>query len=423
MKKNISAIILAAGKGERMKSSLPKVLHPLCSRPMFGYVLDLVKDLKIKGAVAVLGFKQEQVRSVLTPGIKAVVQKRLIGTADAVKQALPALRLRGTGAVLILYADMPLLKKESIDKLVKYHLENNLDATILTAKVDKPVGYGRVLRDKYASICGIVEEKDADDFQKEIKEINTGIICFKKERLAAAIGKIRLNRRKKEYYLTDAIEILYKQGCLVDSVAIGDVNEAIGVNDRLDLARADRIMRSRINELLMKEGVAIIDPASAFISYGVKIGRDSVIYPFTVIERGVRIGKRCSVGPFIHLREGTQIADDVTVGNFLEVVRSRISAKTLIKHFSYIGDSRIGKSVNIGAGTVTANFDGRKKNISVIKDGAFIGSDTVLVAPAKIGRDAVTGAGSVVTKGKAVPDRAVVAGVPAKPILRKNKRR
>jgi len=420
MKKNVAAIILAAGKGKRMKSALPKVLHPLCARPMFSYVLDLARGLKIKDVVAVLGFKHERVRPFLTSGVKAIIQKQLLGTADAVRQALPALP-SGIKTILILYGDIPLLKKESIEKLLKYHLENNPDATILTARVEKPSGYGRILRDKYYSIRGILEEKDADDFQKEIKEINTGIICFKKERLSAAIRQIRLNPRKKEYYLTDAIEILYKQGCLVDSVNITDIDEAMGINSRIDLARADRIMRRRINERLMKGGVDIIDPDSTFIGYGVKIGRDTVIYPFTVIERGVKIGKRCFVGPFIHLREGTNLADEVTAGNFLEVVRSRISAKTLIKHFSYVGDSRIGKAVNIGAGTVTANFDGKNKNITVIKDGAFIGSDTILVAPVNIGRQAVTGAGSVVTRGQKVCDGGIVAGVPARLIKKTDK--
>lgn len=416
MKKNIACIILAAGKGERMKSSIPKVLHPICARPMLGYVLDLVKNLKINKVVVVLGHKHKLVRKLLEPGIKVVIQKRLIGTADAVKETLTFLK-NFKGTLLVLYADNPLLKKETIKKLLKHHIENKLDATLLTAKIDKPGGYGRVLRDKYSSICGIVEEKDADDFQKDIKEINTGIVCFNKDRLFDALKYIRPDNRKKEYYLTDTINILYKKGCFIDSVRIADIDEALGINSRLDLAKACKIMQRRINEELMKEGITIVDPDSTFISYGTEIGQDTAIYPFTVIEKDVRIGKCCFIGPFVHLREGTRLKDDVVVGNFLEIVRSRLASKTLAKHFGYIGDSRIGRLVNIGAGTVTANFDGRKKNITVIKDRAFIGSDTVLVAPVKIGKRAVTGAGSVVIKN--VVDGKTVVGVPAKPLKNK----
>jgi bifunctional UDP-N-acetylglucosamine pyrophosphorylase/glucosamine-1-phosphate N-acetyltransferase len=411
MNKNIAVIILAAGRGERMKSGIPKVLHPICGRPMLGYVLDLVSALKVKNTIAVLGHRHTEVRKFLKTGIKPIVQKRLLGTADAVKGALPLLR-NFKGTVLVLYADNPLLKKETINRLLKYHIGNNSAATLLVAKVDEPAGYGRVLRDKYSSICGIAEEKDADDFQKEIKEINTGIMCFNKDSLAAALKYVRPDNRKKEYYLTDIIGILYKRGGLVEALRIPDASEALGINSRADLARANGIMRQRINEEFMRQGITIVDPGSTFIGYGTRIGRDSVIYPFTVIERGVRIGRRCIIGPFAHLREGTELKDEVVVGNFVETVRSTLGVKTLAKHFCYLGDSRIGKLVNIGAGSVTANFDGRKKNTTVIRDRAFIGSDTVLVAPLKIGKGAVTGAGSAVLKN--VRDKTIVAGVPAR---------
>jgi bifunctional UDP-N-acetylglucosamine pyrophosphorylase/glucosamine-1-phosphate N-acetyltransferase len=416
MNKNIACIILAAGKGERMKSDRPKVLHPICGRPMLGYALDLVRGLKFNKVIAVLGHQHGEIRKFLRPGIKVVIQKRLLGTADAVKIAQTALgNFRGT--ILVLYADNPLLKKETIKKLLEYHRENNLDATLLTAKLEKPQGYGRILRDKYSSICGIAEEKDADDYEKDIKEVNTGIICFNKDRLYAALKYVKPNNRKKEYYLTDLINIFYKKGYAIDGVAITDIDEALGINSRKDLARANKIMQRRINEELMQEGVSIIDPDSTFISYGTKIGQDTVIYPFTVIESGVKIGRRCLVGPFAHLREGTVIEDDVVAGNFLEIVRSRISSKTLAKHFGYLGDARIGYLVNIGAGTVTANFDGRKKNITVIKDKSFIGSDTVLVAPVEIGKGAITGAGAVVLRD--VADKSTVVGVPARPLKTK----
>ncbi|MBU3958511.1 MAG: NTP transferase domain-containing protein [Candidatus Omnitrophica bacterium] len=398
-----------------MKSAIPKVLYPICGRPMLGYVLDLVKDLKINRVIVVLGHKHKEVKKLLEPGVRVVIQKRLRGTADALKETLPLLRnFRGT--VLVLYADNPLLKKDTIKKLLGYHIENNLDATLLTAQVDKASGYGRILRDKYAGICGIIEEKDANDFQKEIKEINTGIMCFNKDGLFDALKYVRADNRKKEYYLTDAIGIIYKNGGLIDGIKVSDTREVLGINSRVDLASASRIMQQRINEGLMERGITIIDPQTTFIGYGVRIGRDTTIYPFTVIERDVKIGRHCVLGPFVHLRAGTRLKDNVTAGNFLEIVRSRVSAKTMIKHFGYLGDSRIGRQVNIGAGTVTANFDGKKKNVTVIGDKAFIGSDTILVAPVKIGKAAQTGAGSVVVRHKNVPARSVVVGVPAKPI-------
>ncbi len=415
MKKEIAVIILAAGKSTRMKSELPKVLHKLCGRPMLGYVLDLVATLKPKQAVAVLGYKQELVREFIPKGIKIAIQKKLIGTADAVKTGLEALKgFKGT--VLILYGDNPLLKKETLKKLLDYHLENNVDATLLTATLKKPAGYGRIMRDKYSSICGIVEEKDADEVQKDIKEINTGIMAFKKEKLLANLGLIRPNNRKKEYYLTDIIEILAKKNFLVDGVKVQDAQEALGINTRAELAAANRLMQKTINDKLMQDGVTIIDPPSTFINFGTKIGKDTVIYPFTVIERDVKIGKRCFLGPFAHLREGVRLGDDVTAGNFIEMVRSRVGNKTFVKHFSYLGDSSVGANVNIGAGTVTANFDGKNKNYTLIKDNVNIGSDTVIVAPVKIGKFAITGAGAVVTRD--IPDKAVVVGVPAR-ILRK----
>jgi len=417
MKNDIAVIILAAGKSTRMKSKMPKVLHNLCGRPMLGYLLDLVASLKPKQVVAVLGYKQELVRKVIPKGIKIAIQRKLIGTADAVKVGLSALKgFRGT--ILVLYGDNPLLKKDTLKKLLDYHIKNNVDATLLSAQLNKPSGYGRIIRDKYFSICGIVEEKDADEVQKDIKEINTGIMVFKKESLAANLKYIRAANRKKEYYLTDVIGILAGKDYLVDAVKAEDAGEALGINTRVELAKANYIMRRRINDKFMRDGVTIVDPDSTFINFGTKIGMDTVIYPFTVIERDVKIGKRCLVGPFAHLREAVRLGNNVTAGNFIEMVRAKIGAKTFVKHFSYIGDSSVGASVNIGAGTVTANFDGLKKNYTIIKDKVNIGSDTVIVAPVRIGKSATTGAGSVITKN--IPDNTVVAGVPAR-ILRKKR--
>lgn len=420
MKKNIVVIILAAGKGERMKSGLAKVMHPVCARPMLGYVFDLIQGLKAEETVVVLGHKHEEVSRIVPKGIKVAIQKELKGTADAVKQALRPLR-NFKGAILVLYGDNPLLTKETINKLLKHHIDSNPAATLLTAVVDKPAGYGRILRDKYSSLCGIAEEKESDEFQKEIKEINTGIACFNKDDLSFALSRIKPNNRKKEYYLTDAVEILYKNGRLIESVNLSMAEEALGVNSRVDLAKANKIMQKRINKIFMEAGVTLVSPASTHIAYGAKIGRDTVIYPFTVIEKDVKIGKHCSVGPFAHLREGTRLEDDVLAGNFLEITRSKLGSKTLIKHFAYIGDANIGRRANVGAGTVTANFDGKSKSKVVIQDDAFIGSDTVLIAPVKVGKKAKTGAGSVVIKNNNIPAGKIVAGVPAKLITLKKR--
>jgi len=421
MDKKIAVIILAAGKGKRMKSDIPKVLHPVCGRPMIGYIMDLVKGLKPSKTVVVLGHKYQMVRENLDSGVQTVIQKELNGTGGAVKQALPLLK-SFHGTVLVLYADNPLLKKETIDKLLKYHRENNLDASLLTATVDNPEGYGRIIRDKYFNISSIVEEKDADEVQKDIKEINTGIVCFDKDKLSAAVKYLKPNNRKKEYYLTDIISIFYKKGYFIGNLALKDMAEAMGINSRKELAAANEVMQGRINEYFMNRGVTIVDPRSCFINYGTKIGIDTIIYPFTIIEKNVKIGKNCCIGPFAHLREGSCLNNKVSVGNFLEIVRSRLGSKTLAKHFGYIGDSKIGRSVNIGAGTVIANFNGRDKNMAIIEDNAFIGSDTVLISPVKIGRNAKTGAGSVVTKNMNVADNGIVAGVPARPLMRRQKK-
>jgi bifunctional UDP-N-acetylglucosamine pyrophosphorylase / glucosamine-1-phosphate N-acetyltransferase len=314
-KQNIAAIILAAGKGTRMKSDLPKVLHPVCGRPMVLYVMDLVKALKFKQHVVVLGYKAGDVKKVLDPDTRTVIQKRVIGTGDAVKQALTALR-SFKGVVVVLYGDTPLLKKETVEALVKRHLESQAAATILTAVMDDPSGYGRILRDECSGICGIMEEKDADGYQKEIKEINTGIICFDKKKLEAGLKKIKPNNKKKEYYLTDVIGILRSQGELIEGAVVKNAQEALGVNSRVELAQAQSAVRRTINESYMKAGVTIVDPDSTMISHGASIGADTTIYPFTVIENSVTIGTQCKVGPFAHIKEGARIKNHAIVVGF-----------------------------------------------------------------------------------------------------------
>ncbi len=305
-KKNIAAIILAAGKGTRMKSELPKVLHEVCGRPMLGYVMDIVKGLRCRPAVVVLGHKAQQVAQTLEPGTKTVLQKQLRGTADAVKQALPALK-KASGTVVILYGDTPLLQQKTIDELIRRHTASKALATILTAKLEDAFGYGRIIRGETGMIEGIVEEKEADAFQKSIKEINTGIICFDLAALRRAIPKIKANNRKKEFYLTDVIGLFARQGGLVESVVVKDFNEALGVNSRVELALANNLMNKRICEKLMKAGVTIVDPANVSIAWGARIGPDTTINPFTVIEKDVKIAKSCSIGPFVRICMGTRL--------------------------------------------------------------------------------------------------------------------
>ncbi len=415
MSKNCVGIILAAGEGTRMKSVIPKVMHPLCGRPMLAYVLDLAKELKLKSTLVVVGHKREMLQELLAEyKAKPVYQDKLLGTADAIKRAEGALR-SFSGDIIVLYGDQPLLREETLQRLIQKHNEADAAATILSAYVDNPCGYGRIIRDNFCSIKAIVEEKDAAREQKNVNEINTGIICFKKHLLFKAIAKIKPNNAKKEYYLTDCIKLMADEGLRIDSIALkGDVKEAQGINTRIDLAEAQKIMRYRMLEKFMLAGIGIVDPETTHIDFGSAIGQDTIIYPFTVVEKDVKIGKFCQIGPFCHLRPGTVIEDKTVIGNYTEITRSRIGGESFMKHFSYLGDTVAGNKVNIGCGTVVANFDGKNKQKTVIGDGAFIGCDTVLRAPVKIGKHAITGAGAVVTKD--VKAQEVVVGVPARPL-------
>jgi len=419
MKKDLAVIILAAGKGVRMKSKVvPKVLHLIAGRPMLGYVIDLARSLKPKFEICVLGHKSELVRDFIKKHkdtVRIVIQKRLLGSADAVKQVRSILR-NFKGTVLVLYADTPLLNVQTVKRLIRHHQRTNAEATLLVANLDKPTGYGRIIRDNSHNISRIVEEIQANDYEKDIKEINTGIACYNRERLFWALNRVKLNSLKKEYYLTDVIQILSKQRALIEFLRLEDPLEATGINKQADLSQAEKAMQQRLLNALINKGVRIIDPESTRVCWDTQIEMGTIVFPFTVIESNVKIGKDCRIGPFCHLREGVVMQDNSKVGNFVEVVRSKISRGAVARHFCYLGDSRIGKKVNIGAGTVTANFDGKKKSVTIIEDKAFIGSDTVLVAPVKVGSHARTGAGSVVTKRKDVAPNTTVVGVPAKPL-------
>lgn len=414
MAKETAAIILAAGKGVRMRSALPKVLHRICGKPMIDYTLDLVDALGIKKKVVIVGHKYEEVSAYLKDkGIEVIQQRRLLGTGDAVSSAKRSLS-GFSGDILVIYADTPLIKKETIENLITKHEASGSACTMLSAIMKDPTGYGRIKRNGGGNVTGIVEELDADVFDKAIDEINVGIYYFDSKQLFDALDKITPKNNKGEYYLTDAIHIISKRNGKIDALLTSDADEALGVNTREDLIEAQRTMKVRVAGNFAEKGVTVMDPDATIIDQNAVIGEGTTIFPFTVIDKGVVIGRNCEIGPFARLRKGTSIADGVKIGNFVEVTRSEIGNDVRIKHLSYIGDASIKEGANIGAGTITANYDGKEKNQTEIGKDARIGSGTILVAPVKVGEGAVTGAGAVVTKGNDVPKGAMVVGIPAR---------
>ena len=409
--KNIRAIILAAGSGTRMKSKVPKPLHALHSKPILRHLTDTVSSSGIEKIVLVLGHGIEKIKKEFK-GFDTVHQKRQLGSGDAVNCAESRFR-NFNGDILILYADTPLLKKETLKKLVKTHKNGNYACTILTARVNNPKGYGRVVREKNR-ITKIVEEKDAAPGEKGIDEINVGAYIFKKKTLFPYVNKVKINAKKREYYLTDVINILKNANVKIGSFLTKDASEAIGINSRRELAGAHRVIKERAMKKHMERGVTITDPVTTQIDEGAVIGKDTAIYPNTIIEKNVTIGRNCKIGPFARIRAGTKIAKGAEIGNFVELVRTKVGENSKIKHMTYLGDAEVGKDVNIGAGTITANYDGKKKHKTIIGDRAFIGVGAILIAPVKIGKGALVGAGSVVTRKKDVPAGKVVAGVPAR---------
>ncbi|MBL7130506.1 MAG: bifunctional N-acetylglucosamine-1-phosphate uridyltransferase/glucosamine-1-phosphate acetyltransferase [Candidatus Omnitrophica bacterium] len=417
--KDFICIILAAGESTRMKSNAPKVLHDICGRPMIDYVVDSVQKLRLRKIFAVVNKQHNKVLEYLKKNryIRLVFQRKAQGTADALRSSKKFLSKSKTN-VLVICADTPLIKKETLQSLINQHKEKHSSCTILTAFLDNPFGFGRILRDQYSKVNRIIEENDATFSQKQIREVNSGIYCFNTYDLLQALDHVEMNIKKKEYYLTDVVKVLYKINKRINTYVCSDADEVLGINSRLDLSKANDVMRLRIIEEFLEEGVTIVAPKTTFINYGVSIGRETTVYPFTFIESGVKIGDNCSIGPFCHLRKGTVIKNSNIVGNFTEIVRSTLGEGTYFKHFGYLGDASIGKKVNIGAGTAIANFDGENKNLTVIKDKSFIGCDTVIVAPAKIGKGVITGAGSVITGFSNVKDNSVVVGVPARPLIK-----
>ena len=414
--KKTQAVILAAGLGTRMKTETPKVLHTLDGETLLGRVMGATKKAGVKEIVGVVGYKAKEIENRYKDQMLFVRQKELLGSGDALTCALGKISKTAKN-ILVTCGDTPLIKSSTYKALLKKHMKAEASCTILTAKVDDPSFYGRIVRNNKKSIVGITEEKDASPKVKEIKEVNVGTYCFSKEDLKKFSKNIKMNKKKKEFYLTDIVEILAKSGKVIASHTC-DSEEMIGINSRKDLAVAYKIINEKTLNNLMASGVTIVDPGTTFINQNVTIGKDTVIYPNTVIEKEVKVGKNCKIGPFARLRPGTKLSDYVDVGNFVELVRTKIGKGTKVKHHTYLGDTTVGKDVNIGAGVIVANYDGKNKHKTVIGDEVFVGIGVRLIAPVKIGRGAIIGAGSVVTKNKNVSAGQTVAGVPAKPLCK-----
>ena len=443
-------IILAAGKGTRMKSDLPKPLHPLLGKPLIEYVLSAAQPLSDNLPVIVIGHGGDEIKQFLADKARFVVQKDLLGTGHAVQQAKAILK-ESSGLVLVVYGDMPLVQPQTLKNLLDTQRTHSGPMTLLTVIEEDPRGFGRIVRDNSGKIQAIIEEAEATPDQLKITELNAGMYCFRADWLWKNLEKLELSP-KGEYYLTDLIGLAAGEGQEVASVQVGDSRELLGINNRVHLAEASRILREQINRDWMLAGVSIIDPQSTYIDPDVKIGQDTMILPNTFLQGETVIGRECligpgtrvynsqigdhceiefsvveesrledhvDVGPFSHLRRGAHLASGVHVGNFGEIKDSYLGEGSKMGHFSYIGDAQIGKDVNIGAGTITCNYDGEKKHQTTIRDGVFLGSDSMLVAPLEIGENASTGAGSVVTKD--VPPDSVVVGIPARQIRKKEK--
>ncbi|MBI5209568.1 MAG: bifunctional UDP-N-acetylglucosamine diphosphorylase/glucosamine-1-phosphate N-acetyltransferase GlmU [Elusimicrobia bacterium] len=454
--RSTGVLILAAGQGTRMESALPKVLHPVGGRPMIYYILRVANALKPAAIGVVVGHEAQAVKDevlqiakdcgIVRP-IQFIQQKKPLGSGNAVVESIPFLR-KATGA-MVLCGDTPLLTYESLASLQRIHEEQKAQATLLTARLVHPKGYGRILRSPTGDVLRIVEESVATPKEAAINEVNSGAYCFEVAALLAGLGEIGAKGPKAEHFLTDILELVRNKGGRINAHLSSTPEEVLGINNRVQLATAERIINRRMLERLMLSGVTVLDPSSTHADADVEVGQDSVIEPFTVLRGRTKIGTRCRVGPFCFL-ENAQVGNEcdirlsqvrdcrilekcsigpysnirpecvigprAKVGNFSEVKASRVGFGSKVPHLSYIGDAEIREDVNVGAGTVTCNYDGKQKHKTTIEAGAFIGSGTMLVAPVRVGKKAVTGAGAVVTRD--VADGTTVVGVPARPFAR-----
>jgi bifunctional UDP-N-acetylglucosamine pyrophosphorylase/glucosamine-1-phosphate N-acetyltransferase len=422
-------IVLAAGQGTRMKSKTAKVLHPVCGKPMVSHLVDLLKRLEADRTVVVVGHGADAVRDLLKDSVEYAEQPEQLGTGHAVMQAAPLLADE-EGATIVLYGDTPCLREESLRKLLALHRDLDAGCTMLSAIFDNPRGYGRIVRGTDGMVERIVEQKDCTAEEDAIREINTGMYVFDNRALFEALKHITNNNAQGEYYLTDVIGVLHAQGRKIAALPLDDIDEAIGVNDRAALAEAERIMRRRINRAHMLNGVTLVDPEHTYIDEGVRIGADTVILPGCRLTGNTVVGEDCvigpyaelndatvgdrceirqsivvqstvgddvTIGPFAYIRPGSEIGNRVRIGDFVEIKHSRIGEGSKVPHLSYVGDTEMGRNVNIGCGAITANYDGVRKHRTVIEDNAFIGSNVNLIAPVTIHTGAYVVAGSTVT--------------------------
>jgi bifunctional UDP-N-acetylglucosamine pyrophosphorylase/glucosamine-1-phosphate N-acetyltransferase len=397
------AILLAAGVSSRMNTQLPKVLHEVTGRPMLAYVLDACRSVGVSRIYVVVGFGAEQVRerfAAESADIVWVHQSQQLGTAHAVMCCKEHLQ-NFDGQTLVLCGDGPLIRAKTLQTLIEKHEAGQSAATLATAILEDPTGYGRIIRDDYGNIQGIVEDSDCTPAQKAVKEVNPSYYLFNNRVLFRALEQVKPNNVKKEYYLTDALSVIIETGHKVIAVTAVRPEEAVGVNSRLQLSVASKIMQHRVQQELMENGVTIVDPENTWIDARAKIGQDTVIEPFVYIQGAVRIGRGCRVGPFAFLRDGSVLEDDVVLGVFTEIKNATLADGVRARHHSYLGDADIGRNVNVGAGSITANFDGEQINRTVVGDDCYIGSGAVLVAPLTLQAGARVAAGKVVSQDDA----------------------
>lgn len=404
MEDNIMAIVMAAGKGTRMKSKKSKLVQKLFGKEIVKRAVENAEKAGVKDIIAVVGYMKEEVMAVLGDSVKYAYQDEMLGTGHAVIKAKEYLKGK-KGKVLVLNGDVPLIRPETLNKLLEKSIENKEYATLLTAIYDNPTGYGRIVRDEGGNIEAIVEEKDTTPSQKEIKEINAGIYCFDIEELLSALEKVTPNNAQGEYYLTDVIQIMNEKGLKTGAVIVEDNTEILGINDRIQLEMLTKVLQMRINTEHMKNGVTIEDVNNTYIYDEVEIGMDTVIHPNTTIKSGVVIGEDYEIGPNAYIREGCKLANKVKIGNFVEIKKALIGEGTKVPHFIYLGDCEVGEKCNIGCGTITCNYDGFHKSKTIIGNHSFIGSNTNLVAPVTIGDETFIAAGSTITED--VPDYAL----------------
>ena len=431
------AVVLAAGQGTRMKSKLYKVLHSVCGKPMVQHIVDHLNHLMMNEIVVVVGHGADMVKEQLGDRVQYALQEQQLGTAHAVMMCRDLLQDK-TGTTMVLTGDTPLIREETLAKLIEHHEQTGAAATILTTEVQDATGYGRIVRNSLGTVARIVEHKDATEEERQICEINTGIFCFDNQKLFSALTNVKNDNVQGEYYLPDVIEILKEQEEVISAYLTPDHEEGLGVNDRVQLAKAEAVLRNRINEKHMRNGVTIIDPASTYIEADVVIGSDSIVHPGTMLRGKTVIGEDCiigpnadltntimedqvkvqysvvtdsqirkgaSVGPFAYIRPGSDVGEEAKVGDFVELKNTVLGNGSKVSHLSYLGDSEVGQGVNIGCGTITVNYDGVKKYKTIIGDHAFIGCNANLIAPVSIGDGAYIAAGSTITHN--VPDDAL----------------